>query len=144
MQATNIPPIHVHINNQLLQASTGRLDIADIPQRGLKRRKSSSSDSSNGGNGDSDSLLLSDILEGLHRKFPKLQFPQYASILESKGIFYAQSVFKFDHKYFVELGLSECAVGLFLSAVRRAIGRQQGGEKRARVTLKETDLESGL
>ena len=138
VSATGIPPIHVHINNQPL-ATTSRINAPDTPRRGLKRRNSSPSDLG-GGDSDSESIALSDILEGLHRKFPKLNFPQYSRIFQARGIFYAESAAHFDREYFLQLGVADGAVGLFLSAVRRAINRQQGAEKRARVSLKENDI----
>lgn len=139
MPVANLPSIHIHINNQPL-ASTGRLNTADTPRRGLKRQNpmpQTPSDSS--GDDDFDPLPLSDILEDLHRKFPKLNFLQYSGILEEKGIYYAEGVLDFNREYFVHLGFPEGAVGSFLSAVRRAIYRQQGSKKRVRVSLKEND-----
>jgi hypothetical protein len=141
MPAANLPSIHIHINNHPL-ASTCTNRLTDTPRKGpgLKRQNpmpQTPSDSS--GDDDFDPLPLSDILQDLHHKFPKLNFLQYSRVLEEKGIYYAQGVLDFDREYFVHLGFPEGAVGSFLSAVRRAIYRQQGSRKRVRVSLKEND-----
>lgn len=138
MNAANHPYIHVHINNQPL-ASTSKANLTNRPQRVLKRRNSSASDL--GDNGDLEPLLLFGVLEDLHRKFPKLNFPQYSTVLETKGFVYAESVIDFDREYFIQLGFCEGAVGPFLSGVRKALERQKMPTKRARVDeAKESSL----
>jgi|SRR5271163_1469364 len=132
LKATHFPPIHIHINNQPLTA-TSKKNLASESHHGLKRPRSASVSDSDDGSDDSEPILLLRVLEDLDGKFPKLNFPQYARILEEKGIFYAESAIDFDREYFMRLGFCEGAVGTFLSGIQKALVRQKGLKKRARV-----------
>ncbi|EDR12464.1 uncharacterized protein LACBIDRAFT_311891 [Laccaria bicolor S238N-H82] len=127
---TDTPPIHVHINNGPL-GNSRITNNSPSPTRGLKRLNSSTSDSSEDSN--AESLSLSLILDDLDVKFPKLNLPQYMPLLEEKGIVYVESVFDFDRKYYIDLGLAEGAVGPFLGGVKKALARGKREKKRAKV-----------
>lgn len=127
---TDAPPIHVHINNGPL-SNSHTTNNSPSPTRGLKRLNSSTSDSSEDSN--AESLSLSLILDHLDVKFPKLNLPQYMPLLEEKGIVYVESVFDFDRKYYIDLGLAEGAVGPFLGGVKKALAREKREKKRAKV-----------
>ena len=127
---TDTPPIHVHINNGPLGTSR-IINNSPSPTRGLKRRNSLIADSSD--DSDAESLPLSHILDELDVKFPKLNLPQYMPLLEEKGIVYVESVFDFDRKFYIDLGLAEGAVGPFLGGVKKALAREKREKKRARL-----------
>jgi hypothetical protein len=97
---------------------------------------------SDSGDGESDlnCILLADILEGLHLKFPKLDFPQCTRILNARGILYAENAVHFDREYFVQAGLSEGAAASLLAAIGKAVCRKQRRGKRTRVSLKENGM----
>jgi hypothetical protein len=60
-----------------------------------------------------ESLSLAEVLVDLDKKHPKLKLLHYESVLEEQGIIYAESVSEFPKEYFIELGMSEGAVGPF-------------------------------
>jgi len=68
-------------------------------------------------NSDEESLSISDVIAQLHRKYSRLNFPQYLPLLEKHRIVYAESVTGFDEEYFTSLGIAEGAVKPFLSGV---------------------------
>lgn len=73
-------------------------------------------------------------------KYPKLRYPQYESILEERGIVYAESVAEFSREFFSELGMAEGAIGPFLKATKRALLRDKRDKKRARMGDKENEF----
>jgi len=89
--------------------------------------------SDSGEDSDAKSLLLSLILNDLDVKFPKLNLPQYMPLLEEKGIVYVESVFDFDRKYYIDLGLAEGAVGPFLGGVKKALACEKREKKQAKL-----------
>lgn len=66
-----------------------------------------------------------EVFEKLDVKFPKLKFPDYEHLLEEKGIVYVESVLKFNKTYFIELGMPEGAVGVFMSGVKKIVCHDQ-------------------
>ena len=83
---------------------------------------------------DEESLPIADVITQLHRKYPRLNFPQYLPLLEGQGIVYAESVTGFDEEYFTSLGIAEGAVKPFLLGVRKVMRKEK---KRAKVSNKE-------
>lgn len=80
-----------------------------------------------------ESLPLSHILDKLDVKFPKLNLPQYILLLEEKGIVYVESIFDFDQKYYIDLGLAEGSVGPFLGGVKKALSCKKREKKQGRL-----------
>lgn len=105
--------------------------------RGLKRYHSTTTSDGDSTDSDEESLPLSVVIDQLHRKFPRLNLPQYLPLLEKQGIMYAKSVIGFDEEYFTALGIAEGAVKPLLSGVQKAWTREARKKKRAKVTDKE-------
>jgi hypothetical protein len=113
------------------------MTTAKTPQKGLKRDHSMTTDGDTTDDDDEESLPLSTVINQLHRKFPRLNLPQYLPILEKQGILYAESAIGFDEEYFVSLGVAEGAVKPLLSGVKKAWARETRVKKRAKVADKE-------
>lgn len=128
-------PIHVNITNNPLAGSASANQFPYAP-RGFKRTISYS-ESSDDGTDIVESLTISDVLDELHDRYPKLDFPQYADILADKGIVYAESVVDFDKDFYLELGISEGAIGPFMKGIHRALHREKKEKKRAKLDNKE-------
>ena len=99
----------------------------------------SDSEENSGSDGDESSdsdgeeaMLLSDVIERLHRKFPQLDFLQYMPIFEQEGIIYAETVSKFSKDFYMDLGFTEGAVRQFLSGVKRSLELEKREKKRVR------------
>jgi hypothetical protein len=128
-----LPAIRARLCNAPLDSPSK----TDASPRGLKRRNSSSSSPDD--ESDSEPLLLFGILQEIHRKFPRLNFLQYSNALRKKGFDYAESVGHFDREYFIQLGLPEGVVVIFLDGVQKALERQKTAIKRARLNSAKTD-----
>jgi hypothetical protein len=48
---------------------------------------------------DDEALTLSEVLQGLHHKYPLLDLPQYMPLFEKEKILYAESVLQLDGEY---------------------------------------------
>ena len=90
---------------------------------------------------DEEALPLSEVIDQLHRKFPRLNLPQYMPLLEKAGIFYAETVANFDKEFYVTLGMSEGATGPFIAGVKKTLGHSKRAKKRARMYNKENSVE---
>ncbi|KJA12722.1 hypothetical protein HYPSUDRAFT_152273, partial [Hypholoma sublateritium FD-334 SS-4] len=141
----SIPPIHVNINNAPLLPKANINQTAPGPSaRNLKRTHSVvSTEESSDSDGDSDeeALRLSDVIHRLHRKFPLLNFPQYMPLLKQEGIIYAETVANFSEDFYTDLGLTEGAVGQFLSSVKRILGSEKREKKRVRAYSRQYSVE---
>ncbi|KJA23054.1 hypothetical protein HYPSUDRAFT_201616 [Hypholoma sublateritium FD-334 SS-4] len=142
----SIPPIHLHINNVPISGKANR--NSDISQtagpstRNLKRSLSAVlTEESSGSDSDEEALLLSDVINRLHRKFPLLDLPQYIPLLKQAGIVYADTVTEFDRDFYIDLGMTEGGVGRFLSGVKRILEFKKREQKRARIYNKENSVE---
>ena len=138
---SNIPPIHVHINNNPL-GDTSRHNVSiDRAPYGLKRRQSLSSEDSS--NDEEESLSISDALQIINPKYPRLNLLQYMPLFEEHKILYAETVLEFDVDYLVGLGIPEGAVRPLLVGVRKALVREtrKKEKKRACVYHREESVE---
>lgn len=90
---------------------------------------------------DGEALSLSDVLDQLHRKFPKLNLLQYLPTLKQHGIVYAETISDFDKDFYTGLGMAEGAVGRFMSGVKKILGHEKRAKKRVRVYNKENSVE---
>ncbi|KAF9032187.1 hypothetical protein BJ165DRAFT_1410898 [Panaeolus papilionaceus] len=68
-----------------------------------------------------EALSLASVLEVLDDKYPLLNFYQYQDRLIERDIIYAVNVVHFGHQYYLSLGMSEGAIGIFLEEVEQAI-----------------------
>lgn len=80
------------------------------------------------------------MLAGLHRKYPKLNFPQYEDILTKRNIVYAKSALWFDEDFYLKLGIEDVAVDPFMEAIGKALHRKEVRKKRAKRDNKENDF----
>ncbi|KJA28245.1 hypothetical protein HYPSUDRAFT_130137 [Hypholoma sublateritium FD-334 SS-4] len=137
----SIPPIHVHINNAPL--AKPHVNPAVGPStRGLKRSHSADfSEESTDSDGDEEALSLSDVIDRLHRKFPRLNLPQYVPLFEQEGIVYAETVAEFSKDFYIHLGMTEGAVNRLLPGVKRILELEKRARKRARAYDKENSVE---
>lgn len=136
---SNIPPIHVHINNSPLGDTSQHNVSVDNAPRGSKRRRSPTPEIST--DDDDESLSISDALQIIHPKYPQLNLPQYMPLLEEHNILYAETVLEFDVDHFVELGIPEGAVRPLFVGVRKALARKRKEKKRVRVYQREQSVE---
>ena len=130
-----VPPIHVHINNVPLlpKADTFQATVPRPSTRNLKRSHSAlSAEESFDSDDDEEALLLSDVITKLHYKFPRLNLPQYMTLFEQEGIFYAETVTTFTKDFYMDLGFTEGAVRQFLSGVKRSLELEKREKKRVR------------
>lgn len=100
-----------------------------------------SSDSDSDSDSDEEALRLSDVIHRLHRKFPLLNFPQYMPLFKQEGIVYAETVANFSEDFYTDLGLTEGAVGQFLSSVKRILGSEKRERKRVRAYSRQYSVE---
>ncbi|KJA13537.1 hypothetical protein HYPSUDRAFT_151502 [Hypholoma sublateritium FD-334 SS-4] len=128
-------PIHVNINNNPLAGtnSSNPFLYPSYPASGLKHTISFSSNNDT----NSESLSISNILEELHMKYPKLNFPQYEDVLAEHGILYAESVSDFDKDFYLNLGVAEGTISPFLKGVGKALHCEKKERKRAKTDNKE-------
>lgn len=129
------PPIHVHINNVPLlpTASTNQTAVPGPSTQNSKRSRSAiSSEESSDSDADEEALLLSDVINRLHQKFPRLNLPQYVPLFEQEDIIYAETVSKFTKDFYIDLGLTEGAVSHLLSGIKRILISEKKDRKRAR------------
>lgn len=139
-----MPPIHVYINNTPLPGKANRSisQTAGCSTRNLKRGHSAvSTEESSGSDSDEEALLLSDVINRLHRKFPLLNLPQYIPLLKQVGIVYAGTVAEFGRDFYIDLGMTEGAVGRFLSGVKRILELKKREQKRAHIYSRESSVE---
>jgi len=126
-------PIHVHINNHPLaggSVANQNVPVPDSHKHKYSMLSNSSEDDSS--DSESESLTVSEILDDLHQRLPKLKLPQYKQILEDHGISYAECVSDFNQEYYIELGMAEGAVGPFLKGINRALQCEKRGRKKAK------------
>lgn len=114
---------------------SGSANQRTYPSRCLKRTISAISCSSDN-DGDSECLTISNLLAELHVKYPRLNFPQYETLLAEKSILYAESVLEFDKYFYLDLGMAEGSIGSFMRGVSMALKREKG-KKRAKLDDKE-------
>jgi len=132
------PAIHVHINNPLADSNASNIDLDSVgDKRGIKRRVSQTLSSSDESDSETESLLVISVLDKLDVKYPKLNFPQYATSLAKEGIVYARSVPNFSRDYYRELGMAAGAVGPFLEGIGKALTQEKKARKIARREEKE-------
>lgn len=86
-------------------------------------------------------MLLCDVIDRLHRKFPRLDLPRYVPLFEQEGIVYAETVAEFSKDFYIHLGMTEGAAGRFLSGVKRILELEKRAKKRARAYNKESSVE---
>lgn len=134
---SNVPPIHVHINNNPLGDTSCHNILGDPHPYGIKRLHSITSDDST--DSDEESLPLADVL--LNQKYPQLSLPQYMPFLEQEKIMYAETVLEFDKDYLVGLGILEGAARPLLKGVEKVVGHEKKERKHARVSQKEQSVE---
>jgi len=138
---SSVPPIHVHINNSPL-GDTSRHNVSiDHAPHSLKRRQSPPSEDSS--DDDEESLSVSDALQIINPKYPRLNLLQYMPLFEEHKILYAETVLEFNVDYLVELGIPEGAVRPLLVGVRKALVREtrKKEKKRACVYHREESIE---
>ncbi|KAJ6490434.1 hypothetical protein DFH09DRAFT_1454369 [Mycena vulgaris] len=127
-----LPPIHVHVGASG-DAGTLRDVDANVPSR--KRARAILSDSESDSDSDGESLPIDDVLNELNKKFPALDYPQYATALKAKGIAYASSVVGLGASYYKEnIGMVDGAIEPFIKRTRKMMKavKKRNGKKRAR------------
>lgn len=107
----------------------------------MKRSHSAVATEESDSDGDEEALTLADAINRLHRKFPRLDLPQYIPLFEQEGIIYAETVAEFSKDFYLGLGMTEGAVGRFLSGVKRILELEKREKKRARAYNKEMSVE---
>jgi hypothetical protein len=128
--AAALPPIHVHVGGSA--ESTLRDVDTNIPTARKRAHEESSDDDSDE---DDEALTIVDVLQELHKKFPALNYPQYAEALKEKGIIYATSALDFDKLYYKDsVGMADGAIGQFVKRVGKMVraAKKRNGKKRAR------------
>jgi len=105
----------------------------------LKRNHSICSDDAT--DSDEEALTLSEVLQNLHRKYPRLDLPQYMPLFEKEKIIYAETILQFDREYLLQLGIADGAVHLLMEGVQKVLRREKKERKRARVYQKEQSVE---
>lgn len=136
---SNIPPIHIHINNPL--GDTSRHNIVGSPLPAHTRKRPRSITSENSTDSDEEPLPLADVLEILNQKYPQINLPQYMPILEQEKIVYAETVLEFEKDYLVGLGIPEGAARPLLKGVEKVVGRGKKEKKRARTSQRQESVE---
>lgn len=81
---------------------------------------------------DDEALTLSEVLQTLHRKYPRLDLPQYMPLFEKEKIVYAETILEFDREYLVQLGIAEGAVDILMAGIRKVLRQEKKERKRAR------------
>ncbi|KAJ6614275.1 hypothetical protein B0H10DRAFT_1803816 [Mycena sp. CBHHK59/15] len=121
-----LPPIHVHVGGS---ADSALCDVdTNIPTSRKHAHEESSDD-------DNDALTIADVLQELHKKFPALDYPQYADALKEKGIIYATSVLDIDNLYYKDnVGMADGAIRQFVKHTGKMVkaAKKRNGKKRAR------------
>ena len=119
------PAIHIHNH---FATPTDPLRSQPALPHGSKRKHSPSPDSSSDDT-ESESLPLVNVLADLDMKYPKLHYPQYESVLEERGLVYAEGVAEFSWEFFRELGMAEGAIGPFLKGMKKALFHEKRDRK---------------
>ncbi|KAF9032748.1 hypothetical protein BJ165DRAFT_1534912 [Panaeolus papilionaceus] len=138
---TNNVDDHIILGVEELRLWARNMNLCRCPRMPAKpptillKRKYVEDDSDSDGVADhKEDLLMSSHVRSLHRRFPELMFPQYLGQLQARGLFYARSALNFGPDYYLELGMLEGAVGIFLDETGRVLRkmRRQGIRKRLR------------
>lgn len=127
-----LPPIHVHVG---ASGDAGTLHDVDTNVPSRKRARAILSDSESDSDSDGESLPIDDVLSELNKKFPALDYPQYATALKAKGIAYASSVVGLGASYYKEnIGMVDGAIEPFIKRTRKMVkaAKKRNGKKRAR------------
>lgn len=97
---------------------------------GLKHDHSIFSDDAT--DSDEEALTLSEVLQTLYCKYPRLDLPQYMPLFEKEKIIYAETILKFDWEYLVQLGIAKGAVDILMAGVQKVLHQEKKERKRAR------------
>lgn len=128
-----VPPTNVHSNSNCLLSTANTDQTAAVPgpsTQNLKRSHSSiSTEENSDSDGDEEALLLSDVIDRLHRKFPRLNLPQYMPLFEQQDIVYAETVANFTKDFYIDLGLTEGAVSQLLSSIKKILIFEKGRKR---------------
>ncbi|KAJ6624469.1 hypothetical protein B0H10DRAFT_2006118 [Mycena sp. CBHHK59/15] len=102
-----------------MSMSAALLTLRDVDTNIPTSRKHAHEESSDD---DNDVLTIADVLQELHKKFPALDYPQYADALKEKGIIYATSVLDFDNLYYKDnVGMADGAIGQFVKRMGKMV-----------------------
>ncbi|KAF7328413.1 hypothetical protein MVEN_02557000 [Mycena venus] len=136
-----LPPIHVHVNSGSGEQVLRDID-SNVPTSHKRVRDESSDDDSDD---DDDTLTIIDVLRELNTRYPALNYLQYASALEAKGIVYASSALSFDYAYYKnDVGMADGAIAAFIRRTGKMVkaAKKKNGKKRARTAVPDNEKEN--
>lgn len=140
-----IPSIHININGNALSSTSRHNILAEVSQDAgsvsLKHSLSDCSGSSAESEGDKEALPLSDVLQNLNHKYPKLDLPQYMALFEKEKIVYAETILQFDQDYLAQLWIAEGAIYPLMLGVRKTLGRREKERKQVRLYQRDPSEE---
>lgn len=108
---------------------------------GLKRARSVSSDDDSTDSDEDEAVTLSDVLQVLDRKYPKLNLPQYMPLFEAEKIMYAETFLQCNRAYLTRLGVAEGAIHLLMEGVPKVLSRETRERKRIRAYGRNPSVE---
>ena len=140
-----VPPNNVHNNSNRLLSTANIDQITATPgpsTQNLKRSHSSiSTEEDSDSDSDEEALLLSDVIDKLHRKFPQLNLPQYMPLFEQQDIIYAETVANFTRNFYINLGLTAGAISQLLSSIKKVSTFEKKDRKQVRTCNREYSAE---
>ncbi len=138
------PPNNVHNNSNRLSSTADTDRTASVPgpsTQNLKRSHCSvSTEEDSDSDSDEEALLLADVINKLHRKFPQLNLPQYMPLFEEQDIIYVETISHFTKDYYIDLGLTEGAISQLLSSIKKTSIFEKD-RKRVRAYNREYSIE---